>query len=559
MFGEADYTIVARIEARDVVDPATDSASRKLDQVERRAARTGRSITSHLGRAFAMLGGAYGLTRLARGIVGIQSELQEAQIGLAALFNAQTGMGMVSSLKLARGEIAALRRDAAAGVGEFGDYRRTYQMILAPSMAAGADTSQIRSLVRTSLAAGMAMEGERGMTFMGMDLVQALTRGASDRETRLVTNALRSIGMDPGEFNKLGTSARMDTLMQAFGQFKDAADLMGQGWSAQMGTFRDHLKNIALTLTEPLFSRWTEQLRSANDWLEANSETLQRIAEHWGVRLVRVWETLVDHAGTYAAIVAGVSVARVGIGAGMGVATAAKVGGTSGVMGALGLGGLGALGTALPAVGVALVAVGALAGGVMGALRDLPQVGAWISGIIGEIIGSLWMLGDAFGSLFEAGTVLNMAGLGLIFIFGGLLIAVNWLIPALSTVIRIFGLFLGLVADGILQIGAIVSGDIGKARAIAMTTDARMKAAWADIDSYWAENKPPEVPGEGEDGQGSPTTPNNNTYIDKVEVKVDAEVNADPARVAVAWSEILEKVERHRKQPRRTGLIPAPV
>jgi len=573
MLGQPDYTIRARIVAEDFTDAGTDTAGRKLDGVERRARSAGRSITRYLGRAFMLLGGAYGIGRLTRGMLGFNVQIQEAQFGLATLFNARAGMEMTSSLRLARTEINALRKDAARGVGEFEHYRQAYQMTLAPITTAGGTLADVRRLTRQALAAGFAMEGQHGMGIIPLDLVQALTVGAGERTTRTLSNILRSAGQSIEQFNAAPIAKRMELLTEAFGKFAPGVELMGSGWTAQMDTLKDQLRFIGLTATEPLFERWTEHLRGVNRWLEKNADRIQQLAEHWGVKLLRVWEHLVDHAATYAAIVAGAGLGRVAFTGGMAVggfvrrrgglkaAGGSLLGGLLGGGSLLGGGAGGGLASVLLPLTVTLAAAAAVAGGVVGALKELPRAGGWVMEQLGELTGGLGMLGHAFMNLFEHSSLFNKAGLGAIGVFGKLLEALNAVVPLVAAIARAMVMWFNMLGDAMGLIAATIRGDRRAATQNAALLRARYGLYMADATGYLYGKPPkPKLPGEGEDGElGDTPWGGGNTIINgDVNVDVKAEVNADPTRVAVAWNEILDGIERNRRQPRRRGLVPVP-
>lgn len=538
-----------------------DDQSAGLSKVENRMAglqalgsAVGAGIGASLTAGFAMAAGAAGVGMLAVGIAGLHSELQGAEFGLASLVSALTGQDITTSLKSAREQVRGLKEDAAKGVGELRDYTRGFQQILAPTMNAGATMGQIRELNKLALAAGFALDGQLGLQSVSRDVAQAMDQGVGQMTTPIVNKLLPAIGLTNAEFNKLGKKDRFDALTRAFGTMAEGAALMGTGWEAQVATFQDGVKSIIMDVTKPIFDIWVGQLASANDWMEKNRDAMKEMAEVWGPRLASVWEKVSGDPGMVATGGAGV----------MGMAGAAgfaRAGGVSAIGAATGAGTV-ASGGILAGV-MSILAIGFLAlKGAIGEFPKLLELGAFAAARFGVAMGMLW---DSLSGLTGSGSILNRVGAGLFLVGVGFVEVLTRITMAIAGFVKFLGtaaLWMGQIFD------SITSMDFKTASAIA--TGGGQKAALTTLGKDLAaaltgDIKLPKVrknstgEGDSEGGKGLTKPGQGDVHIGKVEVKVKAEVNADPNRVAVSMEEVFSRINQYRKQASVAPLSPKPV
>ena len=528
-------------------------AQRRISNLDRLGGAVGRGITGAIGGAFAVAAGVGGVGLLSRGIMGLQSEIQEAEIGMASLISALTGQDIGASLKSAREQVAGLKEDAAAGAGELGHYTQGFQRILGPARTAGATLKEVRELNRQALAAGFAMRGAEGLLLAPMDVAQALTQGVGERTTPIVNQLLGAIKMTNEEFNRLSKPERMTALSEAFQTMAAGAELMGRTFGAQTATLKDNVKDIIRELTRPLFDLWTTQLESANKWMTDNRDKMREMAEIWGPRLAAAWGSISRNPGAAAGGLGAAAVTP-------GLMRFAAGGGVTALGAAAG-----ASGAAAPGVGAAaLAAILATVGGgflaVKGALVEYPELLDSVAASTGLLLHSFTVLMDSLGTLTQRGSLLNRIGRLMV---GGFSTAVDLFARGVLTVaagIRYLGegfRQLGLIFDAIQTPGGI-------AKLMRSGTDfTPTQTLVDDLRRIWTE--PIRVTkvrrnseGEGE-GEGGVETPQTNVNIGKVEVQVQTEVNEDPNRVAAAFSEVLTRVNEFRLQASAAPLSPKPI
>lgn len=231
-----------------------------------------------------------GLTQATRGLVDLNSGLEQAEISIATLLSVNQVYTFNDALLAGRDIFRGLRDDAAHGVGELQDYLESYQQILNPSIQAGATLSQIREFNALLVAAGTALRGKEGAQLAGFDVQQALTVGAGQRTTPIINQALQAQGMGIEKFNALPINARFTAMLEALKAFGPAVDRQASSWEGVYSTFRDGLKEMAASASQPIFARWTADLSKLNDWLGQNEERIEHIENTVGSTLVAAWD-----------------------------------------------------------------------------------------------------------------------------------------------------------------------------------------------------------------------------------------------------------------------------
>lgn len=528
-------------------------AKRKISSLSQLGTATGAAIGGALRGAFAIAAGVTGVGLVSRGIVGLQSEIKDTEIGIASLVTALTGQDITSSLGQARTIVGQLKDDAAVGAGELSNYADGFQRILGPANRAGASLKEVRELNRLALAAGFALRGGEGLLLAPMDVVQALTAGVGERTTPIVNQLLGAIGMTNEAFNKLSKRDRFDALTKAFGTMDEGAKLMGQTFTAQTATFKDGVKDIIRSATEPIFEVWTTQLRNANEWLTDNRDKMREMAEDFGPKLAGIWESISRNPGAIAG----------GLGAAAAVPGVGKFAGAGGLSALGGLAGGGALaGGAILAGILSIVALGFVA--VKGAIFEYPDllttIGASFN-ILGVAFGKLF---DALGSFTQKGSILNALGEGIVSVF-----TISLDLFARGIMVFAAGLkFMGssLVATKLLfeGVGLAAMGRFGGAKekfdawkAVGASAFGAFGQDFKDAfkpirTTKVRENKKGEGEGLEKPGQGD-------VNIGKIEVRIQTERQDDPNRVAVSFNTVLSRANAFRKQARTAPLSPKPV
>lgn len=530
---EDDYVVTSRLVVRNDTGAGLGGVERQLGGIERRVV----SLGDTMARIFAFTGGIAGIGAMMKGVVSLSSEIDDAQRGMATIFNALTQTPIDRAFRVARSEVALLSEDAKRGAGELSDYIRGYNTILAPAMQAGATLDEIRRLNRLSVTVGSTQA--EGVALTQRDVLQGLSGNVSQAETPILARALATIRMDFAAFRRLDQRGRFDALSRAFGNFEPGVALLGQSWSAQLSTLQDNIKAVVRQVSAPIFERWTSELRSVNDWFARNSAAIEETAEVLGGRMLRVWDDLIGKAGVYAGL-AGAAF------------TAPRLVGVADLLGGRGAAGIaaGALGGAGP---LALVggAIAVTAGAVWGAVREWPGLFTRLGEAAAFAGTGLGGVASAFGDLFGPGSPLNLVGGGILWGLGNGLYLVGLAFRGLAIIVELFATGLRGIGIGLLEALPSSLGGISGLEAARRRDTLQIESLQTLARLYGYGSEGATAPDEADQARLNRLPDQNVNLNGPITISVKAEVNEDPARVALAFDEFLGNINRFRTQARR--------
>ena len=191
----------------------------------------------------ALVGWTQGLVDSTRAMMDRQRELQLTRVGIASLYVAG-GQDIGGAMGKSAGTLTTLRRQAAEGIGGLPDYAKAYQTLETPMVQAGRSEADLLKIVRLTIAAGGAMEGRLGIRTAPIDVLQALGRGATDAQTRILSNVIRGGGKSLDQFNQMETGQKIDFLMRALEKWEPAAKMMGKTIDSMEETIKDWRENV---------------------------------------------------------------------------------------------------------------------------------------------------------------------------------------------------------------------------------------------------------------------------------------------------------------------------
>lgn len=481
------------------------------------------------------LAGGVGLVGATSSIIGLNTEVQNAENSIASLYSAMNNMSIADSLVIAKDTVKELRQDAAKGAGELSDYLEGFARL---KSSTGIDGDRLRNLNKLAIAAGFAMRGQEGIRILPRDIMQAMTAGISQGETQDLNLALRNIGMgDTAKFNALSREDRLKAIEKALARYGDAAEMMGRTWDAQAATMKDNLKEVTRNVTGGLFNRWTEQLTEANRWLERNSEEIEKQTQLVGKNLLGAYDEVIRRAPELAGI--GMTGAGAALGMRGGLAVAGAAGAGTGMTGLIG------------------ATLGILGGGLAQAAQEYPQ-------LADQAVESFGRLGGAMSIL--AGDVAEFATTNdLIVTFGaGMLTAASNTADALTLVA-------GAMSE--LTTKSKQFADFGMLTILRrMAPDGKTAAYFLEKESHMRQDiaagggKVPASPGfmgptldmlRGKgDGSDKPTVNQVTNFNGPISVTVRAESLDNPDQVASSFRKVFAHIEQYPEGSSAGKMVP---
>jgi len=251
------------------------------------------------------------LTQLKKGLYDYNAEIEQANIGMGAIFNAarryrslDTGQLLIGIEKYnaAFAEtnrlIKNFQLDAAKSVGTTRDFIDIAKQIADPMLRMGKGPEDLRYFTGLVVNAATVL----GVDFpqASRDMMSSLT-GVAGIDVKLY-RLLGSPGGGAKAFNALAPTARFDLLVKAMERYKVAADQFEMSGRGLWTTIID-VGQIALGRAgKPLFETWKDMLKDVLKWITANRDAIFKFADAVGNKLAKAFiiikntiKYLIDH------------------------------------------------------------------------------------------------------------------------------------------------------------------------------------------------------------------------------------------------------------------------
>ena len=306
------YRVLIDYELRGDVDRPIARATGKLGELDRANRNVG-SALSNLGGKLASFGGAVaeaftsavervgslGAAVAGMGVVAafagitygathLNSELEQTNLSLAAIFQAQGyTANFTDAMSLAADEVGKMKQDVKSLPGDLGQLAAIMKTIATPGAQAGLSPDAIRQLSgRAMLVGGIE---QLPPELVARELAQLLSGRAGAHN--ILGTRLGLIGARAQSFNAESASQRAADVGKEFDRFGPAADAFGRSFFANWTTFKDAVKYTLLApVTSPLFESIKRTVVEVNTWFEENKVEVSVWAEYIGGRLAGAFE-----------------------------------------------------------------------------------------------------------------------------------------------------------------------------------------------------------------------------------------------------------------------------
>lgn len=329
------------------IDSLTEGLTSKLGSVGSAFGGIASSIVA-AGIDVAILGATAAVGGLIYAVAGLNNELEQTQIGLAAVFQRQ---GFAQDMNQGMAEASTLmdkmRKDAAALPGEFKDLVGIFQTIANTGYGSGMTTRQLESFAAKTMAAGAI--AHMPMHLVGPEMAQLLAGTAHSRNL-LWQRMGMSQEMNVHDFNKLSSSKRRQ-LIEANLPDDEMIKTFQRSFEGGWTTIIDNSKRTVSGLASHLFDSVKGVFNKVNDWYSTNGEAIAHWAEHVGDRIATGFEIAVGYAEKLAPLMKRVA-DYMEHGDIAGDLKKLAIGGTAFGAGAAGLGLAGSIGAAAGAAGL---------------------------------------------------------------------------------------------------------------------------------------------------------------------------------------------------------------
>jgi hypothetical protein len=291
--GDTNYLVTLRYE---MDDRATRGANR-LDSSLRRAQRSGSSLASTLRSVAMSMGAFFGLRAAGKALIGFNSNMEQARIQMAGMIQLTSGGDWTGNIAKANKLVGELQIKARESVGTTEDMVKMAGAITRPILAAGLGMDDLRDMTAQAVVAARSFGDAAEVA--ARDIDQAL-RGqfhATDPFMSKLMGARGYIGEEGRKrFNEMTARQRAMEVRAALAHPAIAAMAKAQGQSFEgvLSTLQDRIQMLLGRVGLPLFKAISAEIQKWNEWLERNSETVERWATQIASGLVEAFKTLKD-------------------------------------------------------------------------------------------------------------------------------------------------------------------------------------------------------------------------------------------------------------------------
>jgi hypothetical protein len=264
-----------------VAGRATSAAAEGLGRIA--------STALNVATRVAEIGVAAGLALAVHGVLGLNQELEQTQISLGAVFQAQ-GYYKTFEDGFARSgrEVAAMRKEVMKLPGTFNELAEIMTTIASPAAATGMSIDQMRKLAEQTMLTAAILKVPQDMAAREMAMLLGGRAGAHN----VLGTRLGLVGSEAQKFNKEDPAKRFQDLEERLNRYSGAADRFSTSFKANATTMKDNLMAFEQLATKPLFDAVNRSLSRANAYIDSHHERLTLIADLVGNRISGYWERI---------------------------------------------------------------------------------------------------------------------------------------------------------------------------------------------------------------------------------------------------------------------------
>ena len=222
------------------------------------------------------------------GAVHLNNELEQTNLSLAAIFQAQGyTSNFTDAMSLATDQVAKMKSDVKALPGDLGQLAGIMKTIATPGAQAGMTPDAIRQLSGRAMLVGGIQQLPPEL--VARELAQLLSGRAGAHN--ILGTRLGLIGARAQSFNAESASARAADVGKEFDRYGPAANAFGQSFFANWTTLKDNVKYTLLApTTSPLFESVKRTIKDINAWFDDNKTYVASWADYAGTRLAGAFE-----------------------------------------------------------------------------------------------------------------------------------------------------------------------------------------------------------------------------------------------------------------------------
>lgn len=280
--------------ARPKLRGVSDEGKRMADTLSSAGEKVGGIMESMADKAIgvaegiAKWGAIAAVGALTYGVMGLNNQLEQTQISLGAIANAQ-GFAKTfdEGFKQAGEQVAKMKQDVKTLPGDLGQLSNLMKTIATPAGQGGANLDQIRALAGKAMLTGAILSVPQEVVAREMAQLLAGRAGAHN----ILGTRLGLVGDDAKKFNAMAPEARLKRINLEMNKYQGAADKFGQSFVANWTTLKDNIKYVLLApVTAPLFEHVKVTIVKINKYFDDHKDKIKQMVQLVGDHLAEAWD-----------------------------------------------------------------------------------------------------------------------------------------------------------------------------------------------------------------------------------------------------------------------------
>jgi hypothetical protein len=241
-----------------------------------------------LAMGLGKLGAVAGVGLAAYGVGHLNNELEQTQLSLGAIFNAQGfSHDFHEGLRMGGEQLAKMKQDVKTLPGDLGELAGIMKTIATPAAQGGLGPDAIRKMAGQSMLVGGIMG--LGPEIVAREMAGLMTGRAGSHN--ILGTRLGFVGAKAKKLNAEDPAQRAKDINAEMAKYGPAAEEFGKSFVAQFTTLKDNVKYTLLApATSPLFNSVKKTIGDINDWFDHNAAKVSIFAGRLGDGLAHAWE-----------------------------------------------------------------------------------------------------------------------------------------------------------------------------------------------------------------------------------------------------------------------------
>jgi hypothetical protein len=224
------------------------------------------------------------------GVASLNNELEQTQISLGAIFNAQgLSRNFNQGFQMAGEQVAKMKQDVKTLPGDLGQLSAIMKTIAPSSAQGGLNVDQIRQLAGKTMLVGQIVGVDQALAAREM---AELLEGRATSRNKLAQRI--GLGGERGkELRHESAAQRVKDVEETLSHYDAATSVFARSFIANWTTLKDNIKyGFLADATSPLFDSVKSTIVQINTWFSSNQDEVKMWALAFGSHFRSTWNLI---------------------------------------------------------------------------------------------------------------------------------------------------------------------------------------------------------------------------------------------------------------------------